>query len=260
MDTAEPRASGIDWHGWLRRWDAQQTGYIPHREERFAVMLNVLEELLPEEFVVLDLACGPGSLSQRLLSRFPRAHCVALDFDPVLLAIGRGALGEADGQLRWIEADLLSEDWVSRIGETSFDAVVSTTALHWLPPDRLVRVYAELGRLVRPGGLVLNGDHMPFGSRLPALRRIADAVREHDTASAFEQPGVEDWRTWWKAVAVEPALRKLLAERRRRFPVPADDATAPTIDLHRAALLNAGFREVEVVWQRGEDRVLVAVR
>ncbi len=260
MDTAEPRASGIDWRSWLRRWDAQQTGYIPHREERIAAMLDVLEELLPEEFVALDLACGPGSLSWRLLSRFPKARCVALDFDPVLLAIGRGALGEAGGRLRWIEADLLAEDWVSRIGESGFDAVLSTTALHWLPPDRLVGVYAELGRLLPLGGLVLNGDRMPFGAHSPALRKIADATRARDTAGAFEQPRAEDWRAWWKAIAAEPALRELLAERERRFPVPADDATAPTADLHQAALLNAGFREVGVVWQRGDDRVLVAVR
>lgn len=260
MDATEPRASGIDWRGWLRRWDAQQTGYIPHREERFAAMLDVLEELLPEEFVALDLACGPGSLSQRLLSRFPRARCVALDLDPVLLAVGRGALGEAGGRLRWIEADLLGGDWISRIGEPSFDAVLSTTALHWLPPDRLVRVYAELGRLLPPDGLVLNGDRMPFGSRSPTLRRIADAARAGDTAGAFEQPGAEDWRAWWEAVAAERPLRELLTERKRRFPVPADDASAPTVDLHQAALLNAGFREVGVVWQRGDDRVLVAVR
>jgi hypothetical protein len=32
------------------------------------------------------------------------------------------------------------------------------------------------------------------------------------------------------------------------------------IDLHRAALLDAGFREVDVVWQWLTNRVLLAVR
>lgn len=61
----------IDWKRWLQRWDAQQSGYVPQREERFRVMLDVLEALLPEEFVALDLASGPGAISQRLLERFP---------------------------------------------------------------------------------------------------------------------------------------------------------------------------------------------
>jgi hypothetical protein len=45
----------VDWPSWLDRWDAQQTGYLPDREVRFAVMFDVLEVLLPPEFVAVDL-------------------------------------------------------------------------------------------------------------------------------------------------------------------------------------------------------------
>ena len=31
-----PPPSTIDWRAWLQRWDAQQTGYLPDREERRA--------------------------------------------------------------------------------------------------------------------------------------------------------------------------------------------------------------------------------
>ena len=79
----------IDWLDWLRRWDAQQQGYVPQREARFEAMFDVLAELMPASFVALDLACGPGSISQRLLARFPAAHAIAVDIDPVMLAIGR---------------------------------------------------------------------------------------------------------------------------------------------------------------------------
>jgi trans-aconitate methyltransferase len=71
----------IDWLGWLRRWDAQQ-GYVPDREARFAAMFDALAELLPASFVALDLACGPESISQRLLGRFPDARAIAADIDP----------------------------------------------------------------------------------------------------------------------------------------------------------------------------------
>ena len=90
----------IDWHGWLRRWDMQQTGYLPDREARFNAMLDVLAVLFPEEFVAVDLACGPGTISQRLLARFPKARCVAVDLDPILLAMGQGVLGMMEGRLR----------------------------------------------------------------------------------------------------------------------------------------------------------------
>src|ERR1700729_840163 len=100
--------SEVDWVVWLRRWDAQQEGYVPERETRFSVMLDVLDELLPESFVALDLGCGPGSISQRLLARFPAAKAIAVDIDPVMLALGRGVLGTMDGRLRWVQADLES--------------------------------------------------------------------------------------------------------------------------------------------------------
>ena len=96
----------LNWHDWMQRWDNQQSRYLPDREQRFTAMLDVLEALLPERFVALDLACGPGSLSQRLLDRFADARAVAVDMDPVMLAVGEGALGTVDGRLRWVDADL----------------------------------------------------------------------------------------------------------------------------------------------------------
>ena len=47
----------VNWPTWLQRWDVQQTGYLPDREARFNVMLDVLDILMPAEFVELDLAC-----------------------------------------------------------------------------------------------------------------------------------------------------------------------------------------------------------
>jgi trans-aconitate methyltransferase len=113
-------------------------------------MFDALAALLPASFVALDLACGPGSISQRLLARFPGARAIAADIDPVMLAIGRGALGTVDGRLRWIEADLASPDWLEALGETQVDAVLSTTALHWMTPEPLARLYRDLGRCCGP--------------------------------------------------------------------------------------------------------------
>src|SRR5260370_40427231 len=96
MENATHNGHDIDWRAWLERWDQQQAGYLPSREERFAVMLDALDVLLPASFVALDLACGPGCSSQRLLARFPAARCVAGDLDPVLLTLGRHALGDMD--------------------------------------------------------------------------------------------------------------------------------------------------------------------
>jgi len=256
-DGAEP----VDWQGWLRRWDAQQTGYVPEREQRFAVMLDALAVLLPEPFVALDLACGPGSLSQRLLARFPQARSVAVDMDPVMLALGEGALGTVGGRLRWVNADLAEPGWTDALGESQFDAVLSTTALHWLTPEQLVGVYRALGRLVRPGGVLLNGDNIAFGPDLPAFQRLARFAEERDWSDvAFAAHGVETAEQWWAALEQEPAMAGLLRERARRFAAKQRPESHAIVDLHVAALRNAGFREVGTLWQSLSNRVLLAVR
>ncbi|MQA16932.1 MAG: methyltransferase domain-containing protein [Pseudonocardiaceae bacterium] len=58
----------------------------PSARQRFTAMFDVLAELLPASLVALDLACGSGSISQRLLARVPGARAVAVDVDPVMLA------------------------------------------------------------------------------------------------------------------------------------------------------------------------------
>jgi trans-aconitate methyltransferase len=262
MKTNESKTGEIDWIHWLARWDAQQAGYLPDREARFDAMLTVLEVLLPPDFVALDLCCGPGAISQRLLARFPHARTVAVDLDPVLLALGQGALGTMGGRLRWVDADLCEPGWVEHLGESHFDAVLSTTALHWLPIPDLVRVYHELGKLVRPGGIFLNGDNMKFSSHLSSLDRVAKSVRDHQWQDeTFAQLGVENWAQWWDALRKEPALTDLLAERERRFAWRSpDNLVNAGRDLQHGALLEAGFCEVGIIWQRFDNCVLMAVR
>jgi trans-aconitate methyltransferase len=251
----------VDWGGWLRRWDAQQEGYVPERVARFAAMFDAVAELLPAAFVALDLGCGPGSLSQRLLARFPAARAIAVDIDPVMLAIGRGAIGTAGGRLRWIEADLASPELLDALGETRVDAVVSATALHWLEPETLARLYHDLGRLLQPGGVLLNGDHMAFDSALPTFARLSQHAQDEEwTDAAFAARGIETAEQFWDALAAEAAFAPLLAERTARFAAKGRPESPPGFDFHVAALRDAGFREIATIWQVLSDRVLLAVR
>lgn len=251
----------FDSAAWMARWDAQQAGYLPDREERFAAMLDVLEVVLPANFVAVDLCCGPGSLSRRLLERFPQATVLAVDLDPVLLALGQAALGDHGGRLRWFEADLMAPEALQAIvGATQVDAVLSTTALHWLPDPNLAALYRQLAALIRPGGVLLNGDNLNFAPEQPTLQRVSDQLTERLRATQFQGRGVEDWEQWWAALRAEPGLEELFAERERRFhwSMPKDQPTA--ITTHTATLHDAGFREVGPIWQHLDNVVLMAVR
>jgi SAM-dependent methyltransferase len=258
----------VDWTSWLRRWDAQQAYYTTTREQRFEVMFDALEATVGAEtagaFVALDLACGPGSISQRLLTRFPAAHALALDLDPLLLAIGQGALGSFGGRLSWLEADLNDASWAdqvtTRLAGRQLDAVLSSTALHWITPGALARVYRELGQLLRPGGVFFNADHMLYGPDRPVVRALTADIKARKRAALRAASDLEDWEQWWQAVRSEPRLANLVAERERRMAWRDGKWTNASLDFQIGALKDAGFREVETIWQWLDNRVLMAVR
>ncbi|GAA3738386.1 methyltransferase domain-containing protein [Salinactinospora qingdaonensis] len=241
---------------WLRRWEKQQEHYLADREERFTVIADVVEYVaqgLPDP-VVVDLGCGPGSLAARLLERIPKAQVVGVDTDPFLLALARAT---APDRLRLVDTRLGEPGWLDRLAlPGEIDAAVSTTALHWVPEEQLARTYRDLAAALRPGGVLVNGDHLE--QERPELARIAKAVH----ATQLERSGVldhEDWRTWWDAAEQVPEFAELLAERRRRG-ATGGWGNGFTLTRHTELLHAAGFTEVAPVWQHGDNYVLVAVR
>ncbi len=254
MSSTAPTA---DWQRWLERWEAQQGAYMPDREERFAVIIDAVAALCGPSPHVVDLGSGPGSLARRILDRVPQSRVTALDMDPVLLAIGRGALGDASGRLAWLDADLRSR-WT--VTEGPVDAAVSTTALHWLQPEPLATLYRHLGTVLRPGGVFVNGDSMAFPATETRLTEAARAMREQRRAAAPALEGAESWEDWWAAVEREPALAADVAERARRHHDHPEHEHPLDVAAHAAALRQAGFVEADTIWQRLTDRVLVAIR
>ncbi|MGH7721709.1 MAG: class I SAM-dependent methyltransferase [Candidatus Dormibacteria bacterium] len=249
-------AARVDWRDWLERWEAQHGAYMPNREGRFTAMIDVIDALCGPSAHIVDLGSGPGSLSRRILERLPQASVIAVDMDPVLLAIGRNALGDMGGRLQWLDADLRSQ-W-SAPGRRPVDAAVSTTALHWLQPSALAALYSHLGTVLRPGGVFVNGDHMGYPPAEARLATAARAIRERRPPVATATG--ESWEEWWAAIEREAGLATEIAERGRRHHDHPDHDHPAELALHVESLRQAGFAEIDTVWQHFADRVLVAIR
>jgi SAM-dependent methyltransferase len=249
----------MDWIGWMERWDRQQEGYIGNREERFDVLIEAIAHATGDEPRVLDLCCGPGSLSARLLERLPLATVVAVDADPTLQVLGQKVYGDAGGRLTWVNQDIADPEWERIIGRLGpFDAVASTTALHYLKASTLTAVYEVVWRLLRPGGVFVDGDHLFEAGTSPRMRSL------HRTLRVRASDPREEFGPWWAAFQAEAGNDAELAaafDARAMIGTGHPETEAEVIlQFHEAALHNAGFAEVGTVWQRGDDRVLVALR
>ncbi|MBV7670925.1 class I SAM-dependent methyltransferase [Streptomyces halstedii] len=249
-------AQDTDWRSWQESWDRQQEWYMPDREERFRVMLDMVEAVVGPAPRVLDLACGTGSITDRLLRRFPDATSTGVDLDPALLAIARGTF-EGDDRVTFVTADLKDPAWTERLPHSSYDAVLTATALHWLHSEPLAELYGRVGQLVRDGGVFMNADHM-IDTETPRIN-AAERAHRHALMDRARAGGALDWADWWALAAKDPALAEPTAERYRIYGEHAD-GDMPSPQWHAAVLRAAGFGEARTVWSSPSDTLMLALK
>jgi SAM-dependent methyltransferase len=244
-------AHNLDWHHWYARWEAMQNCYIPHRLYRFDLMLRLADLPREEEVHILDLGCGPGSLTFRALRSYPNGRVVAVDFDPIVLEIGHGVVGESAERIRFLEADLRDLGWWAPY-DGAFDLIVSSTALHWLSDKSLRHVYEQAHRALKPGGRFFNSDHM--ASSDPEVQAYYEKLLHVNQQSAFHVIGADDWRAFWDEL--EKAYGRPLERKDEELWEGTDSGL--TRQFHTETLQACGFDQVAFHWQDLGEAVIGA--
>jgi SAM-dependent methyltransferase len=258
---------GFDWQPWVERWDRMQARYLVKREERFALLARIVRECVGLSAQVVDLGCGPGSLMEVMLDAMPRAEVWGIDFDPAALLLARARLARYGERAHLALADLRSPTWTDDLRALvrlprEVDVVVSATALHWLKPGPLAALYGQIAALLRPGGLLLNADHV--GSDCLSLQA---AWERHRTAmraaqgnrilirGGSESEFVDDWDSFWTAYTA--ALGLDAAEADARVLGGWDGGVEEGLPLawHLDALREAGFGAVDCFWRCDCDAI-----
>lgn len=252
-------AARREWaEGWQRSWDQLEERHVPNRERWISALLDVLDAGGAERPMLLDLACGTGTVTSRLLQRRPSARSIAVDVDPVLLTIA-AATFDGDDRVRTVRADLSSPAWIDAVPERQVDAALTATALHWLSESTVHRLYRDLAELVRPGGVFAHAEVMPLADMPTLGAGLARIARERRAEGMPD--GRSDWDAWWDKAAEDPALRVASEQRRAVFAAncPTEEFSPPA-EWHIAALREAGFVEAGVVWRCGPGAVVAALR
>jgi ArsR family transcriptional regulator len=126
------------------------------RGELFGARADLLAllGLLEPEWVVGDLGCGTGRVSESLAPFVSRV--VAVDDSAAMLAAARRRLGGLENvEVRGGELEALP------IGDGELDAAVLFLVLHYVAEPE--RALAEVARVLKPGGRLLVADMTPHG-------------------------------------------------------------------------------------------------
>lgn len=139
---------------------------IPHRTEGEAVVLGMVPAGARR---ILDLGTGDGRLLALLLIDRPDASGVAVDFSPTMLAAARVRFAE------WPSVEVIEHDLDEPLPSLgSFDAIVSSFAIHHCTDERKRALYAEIFALLEPGGSFCNLEHVASPTAALQARFLAE--------------------------------------------------------------------------------------
>ena len=149
---------------------------VPHRGEGEGVLLECLPRPLMR---VLDLGSGDGRLLALVKVARPEARAVAIDFSATMIDRLRMRFS-GDSSVSVIVHDM-ENPLPGSLG--TFDAIVSSFAIHHLPHERKRALYAEVYRLLTPRGVFCNLEHVASPT---------SKIHEQFLAALAIGPGEED--------------------------------------------------------------------
>ena len=110
---------------------------------------DILKSSLPSSpEKILDLGCSIGMSTFALQAVYPDAKITGLDLSPYFLAVVHYHTQQRQAKIDWLHA--MAES--TGLANASFDLVSMFLICHELPQAATKRIFAEVRRLLRPGG------------------------------------------------------------------------------------------------------------
>jgi ubiquinone/menaquinone biosynthesis C-methylase UbiE len=147
---------------WASIYDLLVKTILFGREDRLREAIVGLARIRPGE-KVLDVGCGTGSLAiTASLKSGPGAEIHGTDASPQMIERAREKAARAGAQVDFQPGLVEAID----APENTFDLVMNSFMVHHLPGDLKQKAFAEIQRVIRPGGRLLIVDFEPPKNRL----------------------------------------------------------------------------------------------
>ncbi len=142
---------------------AQYIESSDRRELERAAVLSLMTRLINREkdsrLNILDVGSGHGPVAAACLDAFPSARAIGLDISEAMMAEGSKRMARFGDRFRYMVGDFGAGNLPQNAVEAGpYDLVVSSRAIHHLPPKLMKNLYAAIHANLKPGGAFFNLD------------------------------------------------------------------------------------------------------
>ncbi len=166
----------------------------------FAEIIQQLYDQLP--ISVLDWGCGPGRVIRHLPKLLgPAAKLTGIDNNSKSIAWCREQLSGIDFGV----CELMPP---THFPDNQFDVVCNFSVLTHLSRDAVIAWIAELGRILKPGGLIICTTH---GDNYRHLLSGPAEIGAYEAGDLVVQGNYVEGKKWFLAIHPEPFMRNALS-------------------------------------------------
>ncbi|MDD1771972.1 MAG: class I SAM-dependent methyltransferase [Methanomassiliicoccales archaeon] len=206
---------------------------IPQRQRMFDLAASYYRHFLSGKKgnSIMDLGCGDGVLTRRLLDVDGTISAVLVDASPEMIEKARKKLSNHE-RVKYVNTsfeEMIRTD--ARMGP--FDLVISSLAIHHLTLKDKRRMFQLIYRNLGPGGHFVNIDTM-----LPPTESL-------------ENWYLELWEEWMRRRCDDAQFTEGMALMNGHHQVEAHHACLDTLTDQLALLKDVGFTDVDVVFKDG---------
>lgn len=202
-------------------FDARVAGYEDHMrwalpDKAFAQLYQAMAspiETTHKPLSILDLGCGTGMEIEEVFQRAPNALITGVDLSEKMLELLQEKHTGHMGQITLVADSYLTMP----LGTETYDYIISAMAMHHLLRDPKRELYARIHAALKPGGKYIEGD------------LVVPLEMENQFRADFDE----------EVASVPPA-----EDGYYHIDIPF------SIDTQRSLLLEAGFRDFDLIWQR----------
>lgn len=208
---------------------------VPARTDQLATLLTLIPFGKDDEFKVVELASGEGRLSYAILSAFPNATVLALDFEQSMREETADRLSEFGERVQVEAFDMMLSDWYSLMAGA--DVVVSSLCIHHLTGEGKQGLFRAVNAQLSTRGAFLIADLV-----LPQRSQANEVFSATWDASAK--------RASYDLTGDDKLFGIFEAENWNYYRVP-DDFDKPSPLFHQLKWLeSAGFKHVDCFWMQ----------